>query len=155
VRLGVEVPHVLVAEVVRVRVAGQHVAGDVAGQAPLAAARARRLDDELQVGQVAGVVAVPRADQQGDEVSLLYLNSGDGPDRDGLAALGGAGGQALPGRAPAPFQRPGDAVAALGVRVGDLAGDADRAGEGAPPADRGLEGRRRVDADAAGLHVPR
>ena len=80
---------------------------------------------EIDRGQVAGVVAVARTDQERNEVAGLDRETFDRPDVDRLAALRHARGKPPP-RRPAPeFERPGHAVAALRMSVRHRAVDAE------------------------------
>ena len=71
-RLGVEVPYVRLAEVIGVRVAGQDVAGDVRSQMPPIGLVPGHGDIQVDLGQVAAVVAVARADPERDQVAGLH-----------------------------------------------------------------------------------
>ena len=71
-RLGVEVPHIRLAAAIGVRVAGQDVAGDIRGEMPSIGFVLRNYDLQVDLGQVAAVVAVARADPERDQVAGLH-----------------------------------------------------------------------------------
>ena len=152
--LLVEVPDVAMAEGVRVGIAGEDVSGDV----PATATSGRpspplSTDRQVDRGEVATVVAAG-ADQQGDEVPCPDRDLVDGIDLRRLAAVDAAAGQLPALAAPAQLQRPGEAVAALGMGMGDPRLDPRQAGHRAPPADGHVPGRRGMDGHAPRLHDP-
>ena len=63
------------------------------------------------------MIAVARADQERDQVAGLDGDILDRADRHLVRALRDAGGKPLPHRPAPQLERPGDAVAALGMRV--------------------------------------
>ena len=151
VRLAVEMPDARVAQEVRVRVAGEDVRRDVAGKVPLLAVAG--LDVQVHRCHVARVVAVARADDDGEQVARLHGEVLQRPDFYFLRTLRVASREALACVAAPEFHGPRDAVAALGVRVLHNHLDAHGGADRAAPTGRHAPLRRRVHRDAVRLHV--
>jgi hypothetical protein len=152
VRLAVEMPHAGVAEAVRVRVAGENVRRHILGEIP--GVRAIR-ELEVHRGEVAGMIAVARADRHGDHVARLHGESFEWAELYFLRSLRRAGGEPLSRAAAVQFHRPRHPVAALGMRVLHHALDAHGRGERTAPADEHATLGRGMDRDAVGFDVAR
>ena len=154
VRLGIKMPHRRIAKAVGVRIAGQNVAGNVAGQIPSAAIFGVRYD-EIDRRQVAGVISVSRGDEQRNKVARPHRQLFDWADLGRGRTLRVAGGETLPRGAAAELQRPAHAVAALGMGVLDFCFDSHRRRDRAFPTDGHPQRRRGMDRDAVRTHVAR
>ncbi len=115
----------------------------------------RRRDVQVNLGGVAAVVAVARADDQRDQVAGLHDQIVDGGDRCLLAVAEGAGREPSAQPPAAQLDRPGHAVAAAAMRVGDNGRDPHPAGDRAPPADGHRPARRGMHHDAVRLDQAR
>ena len=116
---SIKVPDVGILVVVGVRIAGEDVGRDVAGEVPHATVVLSFGKDEFEIGEVAGVVAVARADDEGNQVAGMDGDRRNRAEFHGFSALGDAGREALAGGSTSQFDGPRDAVAAFGMGVGD------------------------------------
>ena len=132
-----------------------HVPRHVVGEIPRLAALPHAGERKLDRGQVATVIAVPSTNQQRDQIARLDGQVFNGFHLDLGISLGCAGGQTPSDRAAPQFQRPSDAIAALGVCMGHLRFDVHRRRDRTSPADRGPQRLRRMDGHAVRLHVAR
>ena len=150
--LGVEVPNVSIAMRVLVRIPGKDVGGQIARHVPLA-----RAVVQLQVDrrQIARVIAIARIDDERHGISRLHRDLLQRPDWIYLCAVSDPRRQPLPRVAAPQFERPRDAVAALGMSMLHAPADAERCRRRTPPANRDRQLRSRMDGDAVRLHVAR
>ena len=153
--LADEVPHARMAERIGVWIAGEEVGNDVVGQVPGACLPPRLPDREIDGGQVAGVVASPRADRKENDIPRLDDNVGKRADGDHAVALALPRGEAHDRAAAPHLHHPGDAVAAGGVGMLHGGVDRHRGRHRALPGENGAERRRGMDGEAVGLHRPR
>ena len=152
-RFAVEVPDARVAEAIRVRIAGQHVARHVPGEVPLARLGSGRLEVEFQVGQIARMVAVARPHQQRDQVARLH---GQGthlritPIRPPCAIPSASRCRVAPRRSSSRHSTP---LPHSGWACVTLPEISTAAGDRASPTDGCEQRRRRMHADRVRLHV--
>ncbi len=147
-RFGVEVPDVLVTEPIGVRIAGEHMTGDIGGEVPGLVFHGQGKIDGGQVARMAGAWTNDKGDKISDVDAHFYqFDLGD------FGSLGDTRRQALPNRSLTQLERPTDSVAALGMGVDDLRGDPHLACDRTLPADNRVSLGRGVDGDRMGLHV--
>ena len=146
-------PHTRIAELVGVRIRRQHLGRNILRQIPDPPVLAEAREREIHRRQIARMIRVARADEQRDDVSRLDEKIFDGRGLHFLCALRDAAGQTLTIRAAPHFERPGHAVAALGMRVLNRRHDAHATRDRTAPAHGGGELRRRMHRDAVRLHV--
>jgi hypothetical protein len=142
-------PHIAVAEVISMRVAGVHVGRDVAGEVPFLARAGER---EIDGGEIARVIAVAGPEQHGDQIAGLQREIFDGTGFRFLVALRDAGREALAHRSAAQFQRPRDAVAARDMHVLHDRFDPEGPRNRAAPACGDLKLGRRMHREAVRPH---
>ena len=132
------------------RISGEGIARQLLAQRPGVRAAVFAVsftgDGQFEIGEITGVVSAARPDHQRQQIAGAHRQGGrrDGAD---LLVVRDTAGHALTLRTSPAFQRPGHAVAAGVVRVGDHAGDAHGAGDRTAPADRDGELGRGMDDD--------
>ena len=124
-RLADEVPR-------SIRIARENIRGDILREVPVPRTIVER---EIHRGEVANMASIARPDDKGNDVTSLHADVLKRAEFENIPALCVALRQHFGGIATADFERPSDAVAAVGVRVGDVTGDSKRAGFLASPRD--------------------
>ena len=134
------------------RIACEDVWRHVLCEVPRLGAVAER---QIDGSEVADVAAILRADDQSDDLSGIDAQVLERAEFENLFSLRFAFREDFADGAATHFECPGDAVAAFGIRVADIAVNTQRAGLFAAPGDdRGARGRR-MRGDAVGLHLAR
>ena len=110
---------------------------------------------QIDGSEVADVAAILRADDQSDDLSGLDTQVLERAEFENLFSLRFAFHEDFADGAATHFERPGDAVAAFGIRVADIAVNTQRAGLFAAPRNDGGTGRRGMRGDSVGLHLTR
>ena len=154
-RLGVKIPNAVAPGLVRVRISREDAAGNIARQRPFLRRVAGLGELQLEVRQVARVIAVARPDHQRHQIAGLH---GDVFERSGDAlfvALREAAREALARAAAAQFERPRHAIAATRMRVRHRRFDAQRRRHRTAPADGGRELLRGMHDHAVRLEIAR
>ena len=96
----------------------QDIRGDIASKIPRLLAVGER---EVNRRHIAGVVPVAGANDQRHDLPRLDADIFEGTQRNLLGSLRDTRGEAFDRRPATHLQRPGHAVATLGMRVGDAA----------------------------------
>ncbi len=103
-----------------VRIAFQDVRRDILREIPGRLAIAER---EIDRGEVADVIAIARTDDERDDLTDFDTHVFKWSHRQNSRAFCHAAGEHLAGVAATHFERPGDAIAAFGMRIGNIAAE--------------------------------
>ena len=144
-----------ISQTVCVRIGRLNIRGHIRSQIPDWTAVARHLDGQIDCRQIARMIPIPRADQQGHNILRLNTQRFDRLNNNHLSPMRNPGPQSLTRGTSPQFQRPGNSVTAFGMSMLDLGFDSDGRIHRTPPTDDRLECRSGMDGDSVRLHISR
>ena len=121
--LLIEVPHVTIPQRIGMRISGKDRAGNIARQGPAPSGVDGLANYQVDRSEVTSMIVSARADHQSDQVARLDAEVFDRLDLGGFAELDFAPRESSTFTPSAQLQRPGHAIAAVGVGVDHLGFD--------------------------------